>query len=196
MLVRKKFWFNMIDKKVLIESDKTITVFLKSSNCIIDYLSEEKNLKSSVVDIYGDHAPEMQCRIAYRHFGDKVKGYGFEVFEQMKKGGSYDVDQFFARVFGSIFPASFSTMMLEYDAMKQGCLRVTEYARIMRILCEAMEFCLEKERFKFILGLSDKEIRETLLRADLTRYDFEGLVRYSASLENTLLLSSRGVVER
>ena len=106
----------------------------------------------------------------------------------MKKSGSYDVDQFFARAFGYIFPASFSTMMLEYDALKQGCLRVTEYARIMRILCEAMEFCLEKERFKFILGLSDKEIR-----ADLTRYEFEGLVRYSASLENTLLLSSRGV---
>ena len=66
----------MIDKKVLIESDKTITVFLKSSNCIIDYLSEEKSLKSSVVDIYGDYAPEMQCRIAYRHFGTKLRVMG------------------------------------------------------------------------------------------------------------------------
>ena len=70
------------------------------------------------------------------------------------------------------------------------------YARIFKLISGKLGINLETQQFKFILGINDMAIKEVLLRADLTLYDFQGLVKYAISLENSLTLSAGPSTER
>ena len=66
------------------------------------------------------------------------------------------------------------------------------FSKRLCVLSEKIGLDLEMEKLKFISGITEEEIRETLLRADLTIYTFWGLVKYATSLVETLKLSTKG----
>ena len=83
-------------------------------------------------------------------------------------------------------------MSLEYRNLVQGERTILDFSKRLCVLSEKIGLDLEMEKLKFISGIAEEEIRETLLRADLTIYTFWGLVKYATSLVETLKLSTKG----
>ena len=172
----------------LAQSKKVINVCLSSLHDIVSYLEEEKILKNSIFRFYEDFTPKDQVKIALLHLGKQVEKYAFEISFQKEY---QNLDAFFDLLFKTIFPASISTLSLDYRNMVQGDLTIVQYARRLSVLSEKIGLDLEMEKLKFISGIKEEEIRETLLRADLTIYKFWGLVKYASSLVETLKLSTK-----
>ena len=108
----------------------------------------------------------------------------------------HDLNNFFDLLFKTIYPASNSTLSLEYRNLIQGERTIVQYARRFRVLSEKIGLDLEMEKLKFISGITEEEVRETLLRADLTVYTFWNLVKYASSLVETLKLSTKFQVKK
>ena len=179
----------MTDLSLSAKSHKIITTCLKSSSDIVSYILEEKNLKNSISNFYGDCSPEIQCKVAWIHLGDTVSDHSLDILSEMERRVSYDLSLFFVSLFKAIFPASISALDLKYRELKQGSLSIVGYARILRVITEKLGYHLGNQKFKFILGINDQRIKEVLLRADLNLYDLQGLVEYAISLESSLSLS-------
>ena len=174
--------------KELIQSKKVINVCLESSDDIVAYLEEEKILKNSIVRFYEDFGQEDQVKIAELHLGKEVKKYTLDIPPQE---GSNSLFTFFDLLFKTIFPASNTVLSLEYRNLVQGERTILDFAKRLSVLSEKIGLDLEMEKLKFISGIAEEEIRETLLRADLTIYTFWGLVKYATSLVETLKLSTK-----
>ena len=173
--------------KELIQSRKVINVCLESSDDIISYLEEEKSLKNSIIDLYEDFSPKDKIKIAFLHMSKEVEKYARgESLESC-----HDLHELFDLLFKTIYPASNSTLSLEYRNLVQGERTILEFAKRLGVLCEKIGLDLEMEKLKFISGITEEEVRETLLRADLTIYGFWGLVKYASSLVETLQLSTK-----
>ena len=173
--------------KELIQSRKVINVCLESSDDIISYLEEEKSLKNSIIDLYEDFSPKDKIKIAFLHMSKEVEKYARgESLESC-----HDLQELFDLLFKTIYPASNSTLSLEYRNLVQGERTILEFAKRLGVLCEKIGLDLEMEKLKFISGITEEEVRETLLRADLTIYGFWGLVKYASSLVETLQLSTK-----
>ena len=128
-------------------------------------------------------------KIAKLHLGKEVKKYTLDIPPQE---GSNSLYTFFDLLFKAIYPASNSTLSLEYRNLVQGERTILEFSKRLCVLSEKIGLDLEMEKLKFISGIAEEEIRETLLRADLTIYTFWGLVKYATSLVETLKLSTKG----
>ena len=173
--------------KELIQSRKVINVCLESSDDIISYLEEEKSLKNSIIDLYEDFSPQDKIKIAFLHMSREVEKYARgESLESC-----HDLHELFDLLFKTIYPASNSTLSLEYRNLVQGERTILEFAKRLSVLCEKIGLDLEMEKLKFISGITEEDVRETLLRADLTIYGFWGLVKYASSLVETLQLSTK-----
>ena len=173
--------------KELIQSRKVINVCLESSDDIISYLEEEKSLKNSIIDLYEDFSPQDKIKIAFLHMSREVEKYARgESLESC-----HDLHELFDLLFKTLYPASNSTLSLEYRNLVQGERTILEFAKRLSVLCEKIGLDLEMEKLKFISGITEEEVRETLLRADLTIYGFWGLVKYASSLVETLQLSTK-----
>ena len=173
--------------KELIQSRKVINVCLESSDDIVSYLEEEKSLKNSIIDLYEDFSPQDKIKIAFLHMSKEVEKYARgESLESC-----HDLHELFDLLFKTIYPASNSTLSLEYRNLVQGERTILEFAKRLSVLCEKIGLDLEMEKLKFISGITEEEVRETLLRADLTIYGFWGLVKYASSLVETLQLSTK-----
>ena len=174
--------------KELIQSKKVINVCLESSDDIVAYLEEEKILKNSIIHFYEDFSQDAQVKIAKLHLGKEVKKYTLDIPPQE---GSNSLYTFFDLLFKAIYPASNSTLSLEYRNLVQGERTILEFSKRLCVLSEKIGLDLEMEKLKFISGITEEEVRETLLRADLTIYGFWGLVKYASSLVETLQLSTK-----
>ena len=173
--------------KELIQSRKVINVCLESSDDIVSYLEEEKSLKNSIIDLYEDFSPKDKIKIAFLHMSKEVEKYARgESLESC-----HDLHELFDLLFKTIYPASNSTLSLEYRNLVQGERTILDFAKRLSVLCEKIGLDLEMEKLKFISGITEEEVRETLLRADLTIYGFWGLVKYASSLVETLQLSTK-----
>ena len=173
--------------KELIQSRKVINVCLESSDDIVSYLEEEKSLKNSIIDLYEDFSPKDKIKIAFLHMSKEVEKYARgESLESC-----HDLHELFDLLFKTLYPASNSTLSLEYRNLVQGERTILDFAKRLSVLCEKIGLDLEMEKLKFISGITDEEVRETLLRADLTIYGFWGLVKYASSLVETLQLSTK-----
>ena len=173
--------------KELIQSRKVINVCLESSDDIVSYLEEEKSLKNSIIDLYEDFSPKDKIKIAFLHMGKEVEKYAHgESLESC-----HDLHELFDLLFKTLYPASNSTLSLEYRNLVQGERTILDFAKRLSVLCEKIGLDLEMEKLKFISGITEEEVRETLLRADLTIYGFWGLVKYASSLVETLQLSTK-----
>ena len=172
----------------LAQSKKVINVCLSSLHDIVSYLEEEKILKNSIFRFYEDYTPKDQVKIALLHLGKEVEKYAFEISFQKEY---QNLDEFFYLLFKTIFPAKYSTLNLEYRNLVQGERTILDFAKRLSVLSEKIGLDLEMEKLKFISGIKEEEIRETLLRADLTIYKFWGLVKYASSLVETLKLSTK-----
>ena len=173
--------------KELIQSRKVINVCLESSDDIVSYLEEEKSLKNSIIDLYEDFSPKDKIKIAFLHMSKEVEKYARgESLESC-----HDLHELFDLLFKTIYPASNSTLSLEYRNLVQGERTILEFAKRLSVLCEKIGLDLEMEKLKFISGITEEDVRETLLRADLTIYGFWGLVKYASSLVETLQLSTK-----
>ena len=133
--------------------------------------------RKSIENIFDNEAPKVQCLIACLHLGDYLRGYGDEIFEQMKKDKSYNISLFFSKLFTAVLPAGFSTSYMRYQKLKQDELTITEFSKTLKLLCGVMGFDMETQKYKFIFGLHDKEIRKVLLRVGLEGYTFKGVVQ-------------------
>ena len=136
--------------------------------------------------MFGEASPEFECKIANLHLGEEISSYGDEILTSMEKDHSYDLSQFFIQLSKYVFPAKHSSVYLKYEDFEQGELGIVEYGRVLRCLSESMECPLWTQCGKFIRGLKDKEIRETLKRTDVDKYDFQGLIQFAVYLENNL----------
>ena len=172
----------------LAQSKKVINVCLSSLHDIVSYLEEEKILKNSIFRFYEDFTPKDQVKIALLHLGKEVEKYAFEISFQKEY---QNLDEFFYLLFKTIFPAKYSTLNLEYRNLVQGERTILDFAKRLSVLSEKIGLDLEMEKLKFISGITEEEVRETLLRADLTIYKFWGLVKYASSLVETLNLSTK-----
>ena len=173
--------------KELIQSRKVINVCLESSDDIVSYLEEEKSLKNSIIDLYEDFSPKDKIKIAFLHMSKEVKKYAHgESLESC-----HDLHELFDLLFKTIYPASNSTLSLEYRNLVQGERTILDFAKRLSVLSEKIGLDLEMEKLKFISGITEEDVRETLLRADLTIYGFWGLVKYASSLVETLQLSTK-----
>ena len=173
--------------KELIQSRKVINVCLESSDDIVSYLEEEKSLKNSIIDLYEDFSPKDKIKIAFLHMSKEVEKYARgESLESC-----HDLHELFDLLFKTLYPASNSTLSLEYRNLVQGERTILEFAKRLSVLCEKIGLDLEMEKLKFISGITEEDVRETLLRADLTIYGFWGLVKYASSLVETLQLSTK-----
>ena len=156
----------MDDLESLGKSLKVITTFLKSSVDIVDYLIEEKILKNAIENIFENSTQKLKCTIACFHLGEEIRGYGDDILESMKKDECYDLAIFFKQLLGHVFPASSSTLYLKYHELKQGNSTIVGFARTLQILCENMGIPLESQKYKFIFGLNNEEIRRATYRID------------------------------
>ena len=172
----------------LAQSKKVINVCLSSLHDIVSYLEEEKILKNSIFRFYEDFTPKDQVKIALLHLGKEVEKYAFEISFQKE---FQNLDEFFYLLFKTIFPAKYSTLNLEYRNLVQGERTILDFAKRLSVLSEKIGLDLEMEKLKFISGIKEEEIRETLLRADLTIYTFWGIVKYAVSLSESLKLSTK-----
>ena len=55
-------------------SMKIIKSVVKCSTDILIYLEEEKVLKNTILDVFGDASAAVQCRIACLHLDDSIHG--------------------------------------------------------------------------------------------------------------------------
>ena len=173
--------------KELIQSRKVVNVCLESSDDIVSYLEEEKSLKNSIIDLYEDFSPKDKIKIAFLHMSKEVEKYARgESLESC-----HDLHELFDLLFKTIYPASNSTLSLEYRNLVQGERTILGFAKRLSVLCEKIGLDLEMEKLKFISGITEEDVRETLLRADLTIYGFWGLIKYASSLVETLQLSKK-----
>ena len=172
----------------LAQSKKVINVCLSSLHDIVSYLEEEKILNNSIFRFYEDFTPKDQVRIALLHLGKEVEKYAYEISFQKEY---QNLDAFFDLLFKTIFLAKYSTLNLEYRNLVQGERTILDFAKRLSVLSEKIGLDLEMEKLKFISGITEEDVRETLLRADLTIYGFWGLVKYASSLVETLQLSTK-----
>ena len=181
----------MDDLELLAKSLKVITASLKSSLDIVDYLVEEKILKNAIGSIFEDSTQELKCTIACFHLGDEIRGYGDDILESMKKDKCYDLATFFKQLLSHVFPASGSTLYLKYHDLKQGDSTIVEFSRTMQIICEHMGIPLESQKYKFVLGLNNEEIRRASFRVGIEEYTFQELMQYTVSIENNLVFEKQ-----
>ena len=182
------FYVNMDVIKILDKSLKLITSQLKTDSDIIQYRREQETLKGSIDNIFGNFDVEIQCQIAYLHLGENIKDFGLLILNEMRGNGAYDFEEFFARLFKLVFPASQSAMEVKYRDLAQNDMTIGEYAKTFQSVSVAKGL----GNIEFILGLNDKEIRKVLCRVDVTKYSFQELIEYASSLENHLYLERVG----
>ena len=66
----------MDDLELLAKSLKVITISLKSSLDIVDYLIEEKILRNAINSIFEDSTQKLKCTIACFYLGMKLGAMG------------------------------------------------------------------------------------------------------------------------
>ena len=191
------FYVNMDVIKILDKSLKLITSQLKTESDIIQYRREQEILKGSIDNVFGDFDVEIQCQIAYLHLGENIKDFGLLILNEMRGNGAYDFEEFFARLFKLVFPASQSAMEVKYRDLAQNDMTIGEYAKTFQAVSVAKGMSYTSLRkglqnIEFILGLSDREIRKVLCRVDVTKYSFQELIGYASSLEKYLYLERVG----
>ena len=101
-------------------SMKIIKSELKCSTDILVYLEEEKILKNTIVNIFGDASAEVQCCIACLHLGDSIRWEGECVMEELAKGGCHRLQEFFSLLCKRLYPALKTSLGKKKSAMCQG----------------------------------------------------------------------------
>ena len=77
-------------------------------------------------------------------------------------------------------------LYVTYKKFSQKDLSLQQYGLKFRLLCAKMDLDLSNEKVKFIMGISDIEIRNILLKTDLSLYDIPKLISYGYGLLDTL----------
>ena len=181
---------------VLRSATKSIKTRITGCSNIIDYLLEERSLKNSILDFFGDFDVKFQCKVAILLIDDGgIQGLARKIVEQMDSRSSHDLDMFFSQLLEMVFPNSLSFLYVEFSNFKQGSLSISEYGLRFKILCEGLGHKMQYQKIRFIEGIAKKRVRDILLKADLSRYDIQGLMDYAAGLENIALIDEKGVDE-
>ena len=178
----------MEDIPIIRDSIKVIRASLEEGVNIVSYLRQETSLRNSIERNFPSVSPRLKCRIALQHCNGMIESDAWEVFLDMDKKNDFDLALFFSNLLQKTFPAATSSLSLVYDSFVQGDLTIVRYGNDFLFLCELMELNPVFQKFKFIEGLKDRSVRETLLKADLTRYDVRGLITYAESLSHSLSL--------
>ena len=172
---------------------KVIRARITSCYDIIDYLLEEESLRNSILDFYGDLDQRFQCEVALLLVDDVgIQEQARKILEQMDSASNHSLNWFFSQLFGRVFPCSISLLNLEFSTFKQGSLSFSEYGLRFKVLCERLGLELQYQKIRFIQGMTTKRIRDVLLKADLNRYDIQGLIEYAAVLENVAMIDDQG----
>ena len=166
-----------------------IDLRISDASDTIDYIQKESSLYNSILDAYGEFHSEMQCKIAWFHFENEVRHHASEVYFNMKKEGSFDLKNYFSKLFDSLFPVKDVQLYVTYKKFSQKDLSLKQYGLKFQLLCEKMGLDLSNEKVKFIMGISDVEIRDILLRTDLSFYDIPKLISYGYGLMDTLSMA-------
>ena len=173
----------------LIELRKSLSIIdlrISDASDIVDYIQKENSLYNSILDLYGEFDSRLQCKIAWFHYENKVRHHASEVYFDMRREGNFDLENYFSKLFDSLFPVKDVQLYVTYRKFSQEDLSLQQYGLKFQLLCAKMGLDLSNEEVKFIMGISDNEIRNILLKTDLSFYDIPKVVSYGYGLMDTL----------
>lgn len=166
-------------------SMKIIKSVVKCSTDILVYLEEEKILKNTILDVFGDASAAVQCRIACLHLDNSIRWAGEYVMEELAKSGDHCLQGFFTLLCKQLFPASKTSLSERKSALCQGESSIVEYAKELRILVEGMGTSVDHYgvRWSFVKGLNEGVVRAVLRMHPFEGKSFEALVSHAAEVE-------------
>ena len=190
---RPKRWADAVgsekkEQQVLINSTKLIKVTLKSKDDVVEFLENVEMLVQAIQEFYGGESDETKIKIALLHMGSEVKIDGDVVFKELKNEGVYDLKMFMERLFALNFPSPWSSLDLAFRELKQGESTIIEYSRKFRLFVGKLELNLKAQKNRFLAGLRDGRVRQSMYKQNIELLDFDSLVRWCVTLTNNMKL--------
>ena len=123
------------------------------------------------------------------HFVGNVKISGDQVLAMMTETGMYDLSRFCDRVFKLSFPSYETSLTCGFRKISQQYptpTTIVGYARRFRVFTDKLEIKIKSNFLKFIEGLTNSDVRNSLLRYPYGTLEFNELVEYAVGLQNSL----------
>ena len=176
------------EQQVLINSTKLIKVTLKSKDDVVEFLENVEMLVQAIEEFYGGETDETKIKIALLHMGSEVKIDGDVVFKELKNEGVYSLKLFMERLFALNFPSPWSSLDLAFRELKQGESSIIEYSRKFRLFVGKLELNLKAQKNRFLAGLRDGRVRQSMYKQNIEVLEFDSLVRWCVTLTNNMKL--------
>ena len=181
------------EEQVLINSTKLIKTVLKSKDDVVNFLENVEMLVESIEEFYGSESDELKVKIALLHMNEEVKIDGDVVFKELKGKETYDLSVFMERLFSLNFPSPWSSLDLAFRELKQGESTIIEYSRRFKLFVKKLDLNLKAQKNRFLVGLKDGRVRESMYKQNLEMLDFDHLVRWCVTLTNNMKLERPNV---
>ena len=185
---------NAIDRRVnvrktLCESGKLITIKMKHTNEIVEYIETQSLLGRAIDEFYREEEERLKIQIALVHLDDRLRLDSDYVYERMIEGGRFELEAFFMALFQMSFPSPMTTLQMGFAKLTQASPlkgSIPDYTRRMKTFCPMLKFELAPQIPRFIFGLEEAGVRAALRRHNLEQMSFEEVVGLSVTISNNL----------
>ena len=175
--------------KLIADSKRVISVTIDETSDVVNFVLSLNSLQSSIRDFFGSEDDHTKILCANAHFLGNIKITGDQILEIMGDNGEYDFEVFFEKVFKMSFPSPDTALDCGFRKISQNYptpTTIVGYARRFRVFVDKLGLKLRSQYLKFIEGLSNSEVRASILRYPYHTLAFNDLVEYAVGLENSL----------
>ena len=180
--------------RLVSDSVRVIKVTIGPQTDVIEHLLEVDSLKSSILDFFNSESEETKCLVAKAHLMNSLKNTGDMIMKGMSAKGVFDLELFFEQLFAMSFPAPESALDIGFRKISQSYptpTTIVEYSRRFVVFCEKLKLSLKSNTLKFIEGITNSEVRSSLMRYPYQTMEFPDLVSYAVGLQNTLSVAKK-----
>ena len=184
--------------RMVSDSMRVIKQMLGPEADVVEHLLEAERLKSSILDYFREESEEVQCLVAKAHLSGGLKSTGDAVSRQMERTRCFSLDGFFEEVFQLTFPSAYSSLDIGFRKLSQSYpnpTTIVEYSRRFETFVTKLGLSLKSNYLKFIEGLTNADVRSSLVRYPYHDMEFQELVTYAVGVQNSLSVQMKEKVK-
>ena len=176
------------------EIGKLISVKLSSEQDIVSFITTIDLLTRRINELLADETDYAKVLCAkYRLTGELAES-GEEIANMMVASGDYSLEGFFDAVFVLRFPQPEQSLDLGFRTLTQSHpnkLSIVDYSSRFRVFVKRLGLRLESNLLKWIEGLSNAEVRNSLYRYPYQKLGFGELIEVAVGMENSLVVAKK-----
>ena len=184
--------------RLVSESMRVIKQTLGPEADVVEHLLEADRLKTSILDYFREESEEVQCLVAKAHLSGGLKSSGDAVGRQMARTGCFSLEGFFEELFQLTFPSAHSSLDVGFRKLSQSYpnpTTIVEYSYKFETYVAKLGLNLKANYLKFIEGLSNADVRSSLVRYPYHNLEFRELVTYAMGVQTSLSVQMKGGVK-